>query len=59
MITINLWKNFAEKIMKTSESKIADLEKAVNALMRRVIFLEKENIRRKSDIEELKRNARK
>lgn len=59
MITINLWKNFAEKIMKTSESKIADLEKAVNALMRRVIFLEKENTRRKSDIEELKRNVRK
>jgi hypothetical protein len=43
--------------MKTPESKVADLEKAVNALMRRVIFLEKENTRRKSDIEELKRNA--
>lgn len=42
--------------MKTSESKIADLEKLVKELMRRIILLEKENNRRKRDIEELKRN---
>lgn len=50
--------------MKTNEERIKSLEaliktqsKAIDGLIRKVALMEKENSRRKNDIEELKRNV--
>jgi hypothetical protein len=45
--------------MKNPEDKIKSLESIINSLTRRLSLLEKENVRRKRDVEELKRNVRK
>lgn len=45
--------------MKKVEDKVKTLETLINSLTKRLAVLEKENARRKRDVEELKRNANK
>jgi hypothetical protein len=54
-----------EKKMKTAESKIADLENAVkrqgralDSLLKKISLLERENLRRRTELEKLKNERR-
>lgn len=47
--------NTEKEILK---NKIKDLEILIKTMNRRILFLEKENTRRKRDVEEVKRNVK-